>query len=315
MTYKVVINLVPQTITLSEAQSVLARIWPRREGIVASADDAAALAGRIGNERSIVRVWNRHEWPDNLADWMRVNYGVPNIEYADIHPPIPESRDDMPLVVDVSKWQDKNKDGLPNDIDFFKLRYEAGVQGVIVRKSDRVSNDPMYYDWLHSVQQAGLPHGNYHRLSSYSSGVNQCRVFLDELYPGPLGDWLDVEAFGDDVPTAQHVLDFEATYRKLTGREIGIYTNFSTWKYYIKLNNPMRRLWIANYEAKPGQLKRPAVPPPWNIDDWGNDNTWVKYWQPGAYKLPGSPYAIDCNVFHGSLGEFRAMVGDAGMGG
>jgi len=310
--YVVVANLVPHEYITADVDHVVAETWERKQSIVASADDAGRLV-KPGKPGSHVMVWDAQLWKDDIVAWLKANYGVA-VETKRTKPiippipdfPIPEDRDHMPLVIDVSRWQDRNGNGIPDDLDFEMLRDIARVRGVIIRTSQGGTVDYMYDDWLRVAGGANLPTGNYHRLAGNIPAAYQFEVFMSARVEGKLGDWLDVEKFGDDIPTADQVLEFERLYWKATGKQIGIYTNFSTWHFHVQLRDRERPLWLANYESEPGALERPvAVPKPWKRDDWTVDNTHFKYWQYGAYTLPGSPSPIDCNAFHGSHAEFN----------
>ena len=228
---------------------------------------------------------------------------------------IPSNRADMPLIVDLSKWNGTvNNDGVlvTDTIDMDVITADGSVQGFIVRAAGGVTVDPLYDDWIALFN--GAPHGNYHWLAPGLSAERQADVFLDTRTPGVLGDWLDVERNATiGVPTPEQVIQFDKRYKERTGMLPGIYTNFDTWQFYIKLFGPefaKRKLWIANHEASYGSLYKPLVPPPWDGNDGGVTNAVIKYWQYGMYATPGySKGQLDNNAFHGSQAEYDIMVG------
>jgi GH25 family lysozyme M1 (1,4-beta-N-acetylmuramidase) len=255
---------------------------------------------------------------DTFVAWYAQHYPGTKVEFASSDPAanaptftIPTKRADMPLVVDISKWQARAVSGggfATDTIDWQTLRDSGNVRGAILRASVGLAVDPTYSAFAGQVDARGLARGNYHFLTN-DDGAKQAALFLKHRLPGALGDWLDIEALAGKLPATAVVLDFVAAYFKATGKAIGIYTNSGSF-------NPLgltraqvlgAQLWVANYV----DLDRPlSIPAAWNAKEWGVDNSAIRFWQYAAGRLPGYDRDIDLNVFHGSHEEFSHLFGE-----
>lgn len=300
---RVVVNLLPNNADVPTVQKIVVATHEQRQTMAYSADDAVAMY-KDGSANSTVVVWERDSWQDDIVAWLRAR-GVQNIELAGFEDAATDyiipAKEDMPLVVDISKHQRQwNQEA---------TRYEAttidwdalGAKGVLLRTTFGIDPDPAYPEWLEQARANHLPHGNYHFLTAHDPHA-QVAAFLSVARSGRLGDWLDVERWAGGTPTWLQVKGFCDAYYDATGQDIGIYTSVGEWETYIRHYDAefaaRHKLWVANWG-----VDKPRIPRPWRQGDWGTDNSQILFWQHTVGPLSGfanGTRPIDQNVFHGS---------------
>lgn len=161
----------------------------------------------------------------------------------------------------------------------------AGVRFCIARATAGTAEDVTYLEWISQLQAHDIPHGSYHFLHPKANPVIQAQIFVDTRQPGVIGDWLDVEDSAQGRPTWDMVRLFVTEYERLTGIDIGIYTNAGTWQGSIQWYDPAfaerHPLWVASWRGD-----KPVLPRPW---------TSARIWQYGGEVLPGHVRPIDTN--------------------
>lgn len=218
-------------------------------------------------------------------------------------------------VLDASLWQ--------GDIDFeevAKFALEAGIGGIIIKASERMTQDPKFKQNWDGFGKVGMPRGVYHfaRLSTISqSNKDQGKYFADHSSPDgvrpELGYWGDFEDTSNVCKAMGTRNRRNAIWDIIRGFEdeskdvMDIYTAKWWWDGYVLAHGsesstgiPIeRRLWASN--------PRPAPPPlmPWDWTMNPSTNNW-KLWQ-YSFKgeVPGINAAVDLNTYNGTWEQFR----------
>ena len=191
---------------------------------------------------------------------------------------------------------------IADTIDFARMVSIGGIQGFICRATIGLREDESYAQWIPQIRAAGSIHGAYHFLYPGVPPVAQAQKFVQVRTPGWLGDWLDVENSTLGNVTWPMVRDFVAEYERLTGMNIGIYTNVGTWegtvKWYVQEFAELHPLWVANWG-----VDEPAIPRPWT--DWTG-------WQTGAKSVPGYTHVQYQNSMMVDVNRWRVGIKKAG---
>lgn len=145
-----------------------------------------------------------------------------------------------------------------NDLQDFNALKNQGVEVIIAKATQGVdyTDHSFAYRCVH-VRQAGIRFGAYHFAGGLHSAESEAQHFLDVI-KGQIFDtvmFLDIENYGSKVWKKQEAINFCSAwfnYIKARGYKVGIYTNESFYKDFLKENIPEDVvLWLANYSRKP----------------------------------------------------------------
>lgn len=214
----------------------------------------------------------------------------------------------IPLIVDISKWQ--NDPATPEYVNFAKMK-ERGVQGIIMKAGQGLYPDRDFIINWHLCKVQGIPVGSYWYYDNRVDPMRQAEVWakLVDVGSGELGLWLDLEDRQAGVCAGWknwYVL-LARLKELLPNAKIGIYTGHYYWvEYTIQKGIPSAALqwfkqfplWLASYGGEPLDTK------PW--DDW-------TIWQ-FTDLLDGKSYGVesfelDGNYFNGDFEQYKNYFG------
>jgi len=213
--------------------------------------------------------------------------------------------------VDLSHWNESET----GKVDFKALK-ASGIDFVILKASEGISwVDPKFDDFWRRAHEAGLLIMTYHFFRSNYGGADQAKHhmsvtqdFLDAVgYKSPVM-WCDVET-SDGASQSQRqnrVLAFHQTI-VAAGYQSGHYSSPYLWNSLIGTV-----VWADDYwgwDAHWTSASEPLLPSGWTKAS-------TRIWQYGIYPthswvepVDGTPGAVDCNRFYGSLQDLKDWIG------
>lgn len=207
--------------------------------------------------------------------------------------------------IDISAWQPR--------VDFAQVA-SAGYRFAWIKTSEGLTYlSPTLGAQWEGAGKAGLLRGAYHFFHPLLDPIAQAERFariVQSLGLGELPPALDFEAFKGTkgakpdqlVAAALACLD---ELERLVGVVPLLYTGPSFWKYHLAPSSRALELtrwplWEASYGAAPR-------PMPWPETAWGTRYT---IWQQsGSGRVPGVAGNCDLNVFPGTIGQLRSLLG------
>jgi len=209
--------------------------------------------------------------------------------------------------VDLSHWN--------GDVDFVALK-ESGIDFVILKATEGDAwVDERFAGFWRKAHEAGLLIMTYHFFRSQYGGASQAKHHLSVIaefletvgYRYPV-IWADVET-SDGASVTQRrnrLLAFHQTIVD-SGYQSGHYSSPYLWNTLIG-----DVTWASNYwgwDAHWTSADQPVLPIGWTKD-------MLKVWQYGIYPthswvepVEGTPGAVDCNWFYGSLQDMEEWLG------
>lgn len=206
-------------------------------------------------------------------------------------------------------------------IDWPKVK-QSGITFGIVKCTDGTSFIDHKFDinWT-GMRRARIIRGAYHFFRPGSDPKSQADHYLrmvgNIIHEEDLPPVLDFEAYPLSVREAFESLTLEERFRRAkiwlktveyaTGKVPIIYTNISTWKYFMGNTTEFSRhpLWIANYE-----VNSPNVP----ANNWDGKG-WTIWQMKDTAKVPGvngGEPPVDLNVYKDSVQNLMSWVGYTG---
>ena len=164
--------------------------------------------------------------------------------------------------IDVSAWQ--------NEIDFSKVKSE-GIKIVYIKSSEGTTYiDPYFERNYQKAKENGLLIGTYHfvRARNISQAINEAEFFASVIEGKQIDCKLamDFESFGNLSKEEINIiaLSFLERLKKITNKEVIVYSNTYTAKNIFSGEITKYPLWIAQYG-----VSKPTIN--------GNWNTWVGF--------------------------------------